>query len=193
MKYSMTSSDVQVQRYSQQAAAQPNVHKTESRRDQGAYVDISIGCLVISIPMVVLTALLLGLIYSNEVKKGPYVEPIASFDNTQQSSSAYLVDFSSTRLLTVASLSSSVAPFLPGFVMLLLSFPVARRLSSTSEARQNTRLPTPYQLALYLQFLTAGLSSIYQWIKYRMWKKREKQVPVITTLATGLTVVTLLG
>ena len=144
------------------------------------YSDIATACALISLPMVALTGILLGLVFAYQV-------------TPNSDSGAYLVDFSATRLITIASWTSSVAPFLPGFVMTLLSFPAARNLQKSSEEGRSALLPTPYQLNLYLQSLYGGVGSLWQWAKYLFWRKREKQVPVVIRLMTGLTIATLTG
>ena len=158
-----------------------------SKKNTRAYKDILIAGLVVSVPMALLTAILLGLIFTHRVSQSNSV--IAVSGNSQSSSSAYLVDFGATRLLTIASLTSSVAPFLPGFIMTLLSFPAAKKVL----AGDSKNLPTPYQLGLYLQLLTAGLGSLYQWIKYKKWGRLEKQSSAVTLLVIGLSLVTLIG
>ena len=163
-------------------------------KNSRAYRDIALACLIISFPMVVLTAALLGLIYKHQIKQTSDSPAALQLSNAvENDASAYLVDFSATRLITIASWTSSVAPLLPGFVMILLSFPAARGILGTSQASQYQSLPTPYQLGLYLQLLTGGAGALYQWLKYRFWGKREKQAPVITTLVAGLISATIIG
>ena len=164
------------------------------KKNTRAYRDIAFACFVISCPMVVLSAALLGLIYKyrlTQTHNSPAALQLPS--TTENDASAYLVDFSATRLVTIASWTSSVAPFLPGFVLALLSFPAARRVLRTSQASQDHGLPTPFHLALYLQLLEGNVGSLWQWLKYKFWNKREKQVKVITNLVAGLIITTMIG
>ncbi|MCJ1427032.1 hypothetical protein MMC29_004935 [Sticta canariensis] len=154
-----------------------------------AYTDIAFACFVISVPLVVLSGGLLGIIYSHRsIPLNP--RPL---DNEESGSSAYLVNYSVTRLVTLASWTSSVAPLLPGFVMTLVSFPTAQRLLEASQADQDQKLRTPYQFGLYLQMLTGGFGAAWQWIKYRTWSSHEKQPAVITHLVLGLSMANLIG
>ena len=155
-------------------------HGSLSEHTSSPYSDIALACAAISLPMIALSGVLLGLIFAYQV--APNSDP-----------GAYLVDFSATRLITIASWSSSVAPFLPGFVMTLLSFPAARHLQKSSEWERSASLPTPYQLNLYLQLLSGGVGALWQWMKYLFWRKREKQVPIIVRLVLGLIFATLIG
>ena len=164
------------------------------KKNSRAYADIVFACLVISFPMLVLSAGLLGIIYAYRVVQTDSDLLFSeSSDGVDVDPSAYLVNYSATRLITIASWTSSVAPLLPGFVMTLLSFPAARRFLRTSQAGQDQSLPTPYQLGLYLQLLNGGVGSLWQWIKYRGWSKRERQASVVTLLVLHLSSATMVG
>ena len=177
-----------------QYQAPPQQFQSYPKKNSRAYKDIIIACLIISFPLVVLSGVLLGFIYANQVTQSDSTPSAFQQANaTANDASAYLVDFSATRLITIASWTSSVAPLLPSFVMSLLSFPAARRMLKTSRAGQSQRLPTPYQLALYLKLMTGGWNALWQWLKYRFWGTRERQAPVITRLVLGLVLATLTG
>ena len=116
-----------------------------SKKNCRAYIDITLACLVICIPMLVLSAGLLGIIYAYRViQRDSDLLFSESPGGVDMDPSVYLVNYSATRLITIASWTSSVAPLLPGFVMTLLSFPAARRFLRTSQAGQEHSLPTPY-------------------------------------------------
>ena len=155
-------------------------HGSLPKHSSSPYSDIATACAAISLPMIALSGVLLGLVFAYQV-------------TPNSDSGTYLVEFSATRLITIASWTSSVAPLLPGFIATLLSFPAARHLQRSSERDRNALLPTPYQLNLYLQLLYGGVGALWQWVKYMFWRKREKQVPVVVRLVMGLTVATLIG
>ena len=164
------------------------------KKNSRAYTDIVFACLVLSIPMLVLSGGLLGIIYAYRVIQTQSDLLFSeSSDEVDVDPSAYLVNYSATRLITIASWTSSIAPLLPGFVMTLLSFPAARRFLRTSQAGREQSLPTPYQLGLYLQLLNGGIGSLWQWIKYRGWSKRERQASVVTLLVLHLSSATIVG
>ena len=190
----VTPYDAQISGSVPQYSALPQQFQSYPKKNSRAYRDIAIACIIISLPLVVLSGVLLGLIYTNQVVQSSSTSSTFQLANaTQYDASAYFVDFSATRLITIASWTSSVAPLLPGFVMSLLSFPAARRMLKTSQAGQTQRLPTPYQLALYLTLMTGGWTALWQWLKYRFWGTRERQAPVITRLVIGLISATLVG
>ena len=164
------------------------------KKNSRAYTDMVIACLVISVPMMVLSGGLLGIIYVYRViQTESDLLVLPSSNGVDSDPSAYLVNYSATRLITIASWTSTVAPLFPGFVMTLLSFPAARRLLRTSQAGQDESLPTPYQLGLYLQVLGGGMGALWQWMKYGLWSKRERQAPVVTHLILGLSFATIIG
>lgn len=163
-------------------------------RISGALSDIWLACAVISLPMIALSAILLGLVFLNQVNANGSILPDLQLSQvTNDDQNAYLVNFSSTRLITIASWTSSVAPLLPGFLMTLLSFPTAWHISNSSQLRRVASLPTPYQLSLYLGLLSGHMGSLWQWVKYKCWRQREGQASVVGTLVVGLATATLLG
>ena len=150
------------------SAGLPMAGRSFPKKNSRAYTDIVVACLILSIPMLVLSAGLLRIIYAYRVIQTESDLLFSELsDGVDIDPSAYLVNYSLTRLITIASWISSVAPLLPGFVMTLLLFPAARRFLRNSQAGQEQSLPTPYQLGLYLQTLTGSVGSLWQWIKYR--------------------------
>lgn len=161
---------------------------------KGAYTDVLLAGTVIVLPMLALSGALLGLVFhyrvtqSSDLSDDLQLQDLANLDNN-----AYLVDFSATRLITVASWTSSVAPLLPVFVMTLYSYPIARRFLRSSRGGQASDLPTPYQLSLYLGLLGGGVGALWNWIKYRFWRRRERATPVVNTPVLVLIVATIIG
>jgi len=159
---------------------------------QGGKKDILFSVAVIVVPMVILTALLLGLIIQNQVPQTYSALPGVP-DPLAREPSAFLVDFSATRLLTVASWTSTVSSLLPSFVMVLVSYPVARTILNASKEKNTDDLPTPYQLSMLLGVLSGSIGSLWNWFKYRGWKKRERVNGVAKGSITWLVFVSVLG
>jgi hypothetical protein len=159
---------------------------------QGGKKDILFSVTIIVVPMVILTALLLGLIIQNQVPQTYSALPGVP-DPLATESSAFLVDFSATRLLTVASWTSTVASLLPSFVMVLVSYPVARAILNASKKKNTDDLPTPYQLSMLFGVLSGSIGSLWNWFKYRGWKKRERVNGVAKGSITWLVFVSVLG
>jgi hypothetical protein len=168
-------------------------HLTPPVRVKGAVSDILLALAITLLPLTILTAVLLALVFSHRVMPNdsailplpPGSEP--SYD------SFYLVDFSATRLITVASWSSSVAPLLPGFMMTLLSYPAGRRILRASEDESASSLMTPFQLGLFINLLKGGIGPLWSWLKYLAWKRREKLVGTMWIAVATLLLSTALG
>ena len=74
-------------------------------RISGALSDIWLACAIIGLPMIALSAILLGLIFLNQVKANGSIFPDLQLSQvTNDDQNAYLVNYSSTRLITVDSL-----------------------------------------------------------------------------------------
>jgi hypothetical protein len=140
---------------------------------KGGKKAILLALAVIVVPNVILTAILLGPILYNQVSQ-TYSQLPGVPDPLARESSAFLVDFSATRLLTVASWTSTLTSLLPSFAMVLVSFPVARTIMNASKDKNTDDLPTPYQLSMLLSVLSGSIGSLWDWFKYRGWEKRER-------------------
>ncbi|RPA87890.1 hypothetical protein BJ508DRAFT_409860 [Ascobolus immersus RN42] len=132
-----------------------------------------------TLPMVVFSGLLLGLIFYYRVVPNKSSSSTLALP-TQQYDDFLLVKISSTTLISVASWSSTVAPILVGFAVTLISYPVARSLMTAVMDNNPEGLPTPYQLGLMLRMLaTSGFGTVWTWLVYSVgWKKginRQKQ------------------
>ncbi|PMD22228.1 hypothetical protein NA56DRAFT_702582 [Hyaloscypha hepaticicola] len=159
---------------------------------EGGKKKIILALAVIVAPNVILTAVLLGLILHNQVPQ-TYSQLPSVPDPPARESSAFLVDFSATRLLTVASWTSTLTSLLPSFAMLLVSFPVAYSIMNASKDKSTDDLPTPYQLSMLLGVLSGSIASLWNWFKYRSWEKRERVNGITKRSITWLVIVSVLG
>jgi hypothetical protein len=156
-------------------------HKLATARTStgGGRSVILLAVALIVLPMLGLAALLLGLVIDNEIKQADAsTDNSLAVDNDLLNHNSYYVDFNPTTLVTIASWSSTVAPLLAVCAMLLVSFPIASQLQISSKT-QDSRLPTPYQLGLLLDSLSAGLMPLYNAVSYRRWQHREKLAPSV--------------
>jgi hypothetical protein len=159
---------------------------------EGGKKDILLSLAIIFVPNVILTAVLLGLVFHYQVPQTYSVLPGVP-NPLARESSAYLIDFSATKLLTVASWTSTLSSLLPSFAMVLVSFPVARSILNASKAKRTDDLPTPYQLSMLLGVLSGSVGSLLAWFKYRSWKKRELVNGTAKISITWLVFISLLG
>jgi len=160
------------------------------RRIHGHVKEILIAFTVLTVPMIVFSALLLGLVFHYRVIQNAFASENLAFDSGQDDSGVFLVKISATTLITIASWSSTAAPILVGFAVTLISYPVASGLLSASVKQQQGQLPTLYQLSLLLKMLSSGSPAVlWSWLKYSFgWMGwRESQGKSIKTLTSILT------
>jgi len=130
-------------------------------------------CALLVLPMVIFSAILLGLV--NYYQWHRHHAPLSGLDlNPDFRNSTFYVDLSATRLLLVASLSSSTAFILMGSFMTLLSFPPAADMIRNSREPFLNMLPKPYQLALLIDLLDGKYLALWAWLT-GLWKRTEKR------------------
>jgi hypothetical protein len=155
--------------------ARPVVGKVQKQMS-GRYSDIWLSFSIVTLPMLTFSALLLGLVYCYRVTHGT-----AASINLQTPD--------------IASWSSSLGPLLAGFVMSLASYPLSRQFWNDVQD-QEPSLPTPFQFALILKFITSsGWGALYGWIRYlARWKEqRQLQSRLLTASASVTALATILG
>lgn len=152
---------------------------TSSARMGGRHLDILFSFLIMTVPMILFSALLLALVLHYRVIHNGFVSENLRFTEAQEDSSAIYVRLSATTLTTVASWSSTLAPILIGFAVALTSYPVARTLLRAARDNRPGQLPTPYQMALMLHMVASGgPGSLWPWLKYRVgWKGHRQSQP----------------
>ncbi|KAH8594547.1 hypothetical protein B0O99DRAFT_742052 [Bisporella sp. PMI_857] len=160
-----------------------------STRIGGRIQEILTAFAVMTLPMILFSGLLLGLIFRYRVVQNDFVSSNLAFDSDQHNANAIFVRLSASTLIVVSSWSSTIAPILVSFAVTLVSYPIARGILSSSKSHDVTQLPTPYQLSLMLRMLTsAAPSALWGWLKYCFgWKgRRESQCKPLKSLATML-------
>jgi hypothetical protein len=174
----------------------PNTDSQSQNSITGAYWAIWTSCAFITTPMVVLSCLLLGLVFNHQVRESDTASgslPLPDPVDHHPISGAYLVNYSATKLITVASWTSSVAPLLPTFVMILLSYPAASKIREASLQNRPASLPTAYQLSLYLRNLNGSIESLWDWYRHNLRRKGAGGGSRMAGPAVGLTLATFLG
>lgn len=160
---------------------------------QGKYSTISLHAAILIIPMLLLPTILLGLIYHYKVASRNDTLPGLDLPGGAVENGIIFVDYSATRLIFIASWSSSLASILAGSFLALVSFTASQSLRPNSiDVRSN---PTPYQLALILTMLSAsGFGALWQWLRYLWgWRTtRQHHSTALTVLASTLVMAMLL-
>lgn len=149
---------------------------------RGVVQDILLAFAIASIPMIALSALLLGLVFKYRViPDGPSAK---SFDASyEHDGSVIYIDLSATILTTVASWSSTMAPLVLPSIMTLISYPIAKVIIQASQESNNDRNPTPYQLVLILRIMcNASFGSLWYCITY-VFTSRPKRALITRPLS----------
>lgn len=157
---------------------------------QGRIQEILIAFAVMTLPMLIFSGLLLGLVFHYRITQNDFTSGDLAFDSNQNDPNVYFVRISATTLTTVASWSSTIAPILVGFGVALVSYPVAKGLLTASENHDVAQLPTPFQLSLIVRMISSGsFSALWSWLMYSIgWRgRRERQGRAIKSLTTILT------
>ena len=153
---------------------------------KGRVKEILISFGILTVPMTILSGLLLGLIYEHRITHGSPTSSSLNTGDLVDEPDVIYVKISATTLAIVSSWASTLAPALVGFAITLISLPVARRLYDASQMQDTTQaatqLPTPFQLSLLLRMIVnAGPGAFWQWFKYFFgWRgRRSTQVPAL--------------
>jgi hypothetical protein len=110
----------------------------------GKFKDIGLASFLISIPMFVFSVVLLGLVSHFRVSHRHVPYSNLDFPGSQDEAGVYYVNFGATRLIFVASWSSSLAPALVGFALTMFSYPIAHNYLQHIREQRKTDLLTPY-------------------------------------------------
>jgi hypothetical protein len=133
----------------------------------GGTGEILLTLATISIPPIVVSGFLLGLVFLRRVQQTPSPLSALAPSTNENDTNVYYVHVSSTLLVLLASFSSTIASALVGLAMTFISYPVSRRLLRLSESGWPTRFPTAYQLGLLVTLLHANVwAALWRWLKY---------------------------
>jgi hypothetical protein len=162
----------------------------DDRSDAGAGGGLSgilIAFAMVSVPFIILSATLLGVVLVYRVKG-----QVEFAGNTP--SSVYLVSLNASTIALISSYSSTFASIAVGYAMTLLFHVISKDIVKYSLQQRPDNLPTPYQVGLLLTLRTGGLGSLWQWFKYTFrWKSRQKSTGMLKTSAAGVAVAILVG
>lgn len=145
----------------------------------GKFTNILIAFTVTTVPMVLLPAILLHLVFAYRLTQNvtASLDLQTSTDVEQSTSTAYYVNFSSTTFVFIASLMSTLASTLVASLMVLYSYPIVSKIVKNSENDGSADLPTPFQLGLLVQLSKGGLGSVWSWAKYSFgWNGKRVKI-----------------
>jgi hypothetical protein len=158
------------------------VHQVSS-----GYSDILIPTCVIIIPMLVLPAVLLGVIFHYKIGSDQPLFSTLQGNLTGLDSDAYYIDVQTTTLATISSWCSSIALSLISFAMTLWTYSISRSLLHRSLTQSYTELPTPFQFALILKIVGGGMGALWDFLLYSVtWGNRRSKLSPVISAATAV-------
>ena len=178
------------------AHAEISKEKRDSRKSvmDGHKSELLIAFTMLTIPMVALSAILMALVYEYRM---PNNNSSYSYENETVKSlgSAHFVDYSSTTLVYLASLSSTFSTLLIPAAMLLSSFPLANDLARSSDRSKVLNLPSPYQLEMLIRMIDGRLMVLWSYFAYICGSKqrRTRVVPILWQAFTMLMALVILA
>lgn len=143
---------------------------TTNRRIVG---NIKLQTSLLVVPLLLFTAVLLGLVYGYEWDKRHTPIDNLPLDSSFKANVIY-VDYPATNLILVASWSSTVAVQLIGSLLTLTSYIMAADLIWSSQQSFHALLPTPQQLGTLTDLLDAKKWTMLVWLS-AFWRKGPKQ------------------
>lgn len=139
----------------------------------GQKLEIGLASALLIIPMLTLAALLIGLVYYYRMP-----DHFSSYSLDNQTAlplgSAYYINYSSTTLVYIASLSSTLSTLLIPAAMLLYSFVLANDLAKDSDQAAVSKLPSPFQLEMLIKMVDGQLLVLWSYIRYALSSKRRR-------------------
>lgn len=126
----------------------------------------------ICVPMVLLSAALLYIIFTYQVQQTPNLFDPQDGMLHFRDAHYILVDFSATKLVFLASFLSTLAPLLAGCIMTLAGMLVYGDLKKASDVSHFQELPTPYQMSLLIGIIAASYEQLLSTLSYLVSRKR---------------------
>ncbi|KAF7177282.1 hypothetical protein CNMCM7691_005172 [Aspergillus felis] len=159
-------------------------HSTSSRIT-GKYTNIFTAFLILTLPLAVLVAVLLFLIFhyrvTNDVVSGALIQDLAQSDH-----GVLYVNINPTFLMKIASLSSTVAGFLTTFAVGLAAYPLASAVLKSTRDCLPDALLSPLQYYLTLDLVeNAGYMAVWRWLKFAFSKRSKETRPPPQVMTIG--------
>ncbi|KAK4946603.1 hypothetical protein LTR10_014455 [Elasticomyces elasticus] len=165
-------------------------HDLHDWKNRNLFKTILIPTTVICLPMALLSAALLTIVYLYKVDiRASLFAPALS---QQRGTPHVLVNFSATRLLFLASFLSTVAPLLGSFIMALCSLSASQELSRASTVGEYLKLPTPFQMSLLVGMLVASSAQLRSYLSYGLFRRQRPSMPPVLHYAASMIILSVL-
>ena len=157
------------------------------------YNEFILAAIAATLPVVGIAFTLVFIVYHYHLN--PFQIPIAELqtNTSNHEPSFYYVNFSATRLTTVASWASTVALVLPGSIMSLYWHRLASFMQENARKGNSMAMPTPYEYSLLLALKTGGLPPLWEWLKHRFLRRRQRGSALLSDAGKTLTLALFLG
>lgn len=160
------------------------------------------------IPIIVICAILLYIIFHHQLKLNPGVSVlqvqhaaternlttlVADYSNWRKHGGkwAYHVRYNPSTITTIASWTSRIIPYLQSSIMALVAFFAARHIVQKSKHGDDSQLPNPEQLSLLINTLSGtGFGPLKDVVYYRFFTKRGRLVHPLPAAISAFGVIT---
>lgn len=151
-------------------------------------LDLLLPCAIILLPSVALAAVLLYFVLGRQVHPPQFSDPNLSFAFNQTSAAHYYVDFPTSKLSTIVGKFATAAGLATSSALLLLSWPISKRIFAHSCRGRHEQLPTPLQLTLLINvFNNGGIGAVFKYLKYHFAFGGERaRIPSFVTVAVAI-------
>jgi hypothetical protein len=149
--------------------------------------------MIVTLPIAWLCGVLLGMTYGYRVRSEPSLFSSINNEQLNRPRGYLLINYSATRLVIIASFTSTLAPILAGSIMSLWTLPIARSMKIASSTTQYSQLPTPYQLSLVIGISLASYQRLWRYYEYMLSRPRSAIPPIVHKTAGMLTCAVLLA
>ncbi|KAL2412524.1 hypothetical protein ABEF91_000287 [Exophiala dermatitidis] len=147
---------------------------------------------IVGLPIFCFTVVLIVLVFVYRVSTDS-THPFAASPSHKADHRYILVDFSSTRLVFVASWSSTLAPMLLGSLMALWHIPTVCKMAAHTTEDNIKELPTPYQLSMLIGLSSGSFDELRKYVMYLFSNVKASQPRILSRSALIMVVSSLLA
>lgn len=179
-----TNSDATVEEFHPRQSFSPSTEKPPSSLAS----DLLLPCAIILLPSVALAAILLYFVLARQVHPPVFTHPALEFDFNETSPDHYYVNFPTSKLSTIVGKFATAAGLATSTALLLLSWPMSKRIFAHSCHGRHEQLPTPLQLTLLISvFNNGGIGAVLKYLKYHFaFGGQRARVPSFLPVAVGI-------
>ena len=184
-----------------------NAFQRPERNPVHATTAILVGVLLPCIPIIAVSAALLGIIFSHRIDLNPGHPELALAKNDvggnitnwitlvrkQGGNAAYYVEYNPSTITTIASWTSRILPWCASSIMALVAFYAARHIVLKSHKSDGSDLPNPQQLTILINVLGGSSWGPIKDTVVHRYRTKERLVSPLPVAVLALFAITLLG